>query len=222
MRITHDQLQQIPVKRKLISQGDLGIDETVEQMKQVILASLGDQTVRVTAEQLIGGVGANNRRDEATAIYLYVRDKVRYTKDPKDLEYIQTPHHLITRIQQQGQAFGDCDDKTVLGLALLKNIGFDVAIRVASYSPVKTFTHVYGLVKIDQTWVPFDATPQWRQLGWEHPGVTRLKDYYVSAYGYDMDEVMGLTDEFSMGSVLNVAMGITLGGLLTAWLARRR
>ena len=50
MRITHDQLQQIPVKRKLISQGDLGIDETVEQMKQVILASLGDQTVLTAAQ----------------------------------------------------------------------------------------------------------------------------------------------------------------------------
>jgi len=206
-----------PMRTINIDHGIMGTDQTVQQMKKVILASLGVQAVRLMAEELVAQVPARDKEGEVGAVYAFVRDQVRYTRDPKGLEYVQTPSHLLKMIEERGQAYGDCDDKTVLGLALLKNLGYEVAIRVAGYRTQGVYTHVYGLVKLGHQWVPFDATPSQKELGWEHPPVT-TKDYPIGAYGYDLsDIVMG---DIDLGSIATLVVGITLAGMVTSYLKR--
>lgn len=216
--------QHIPVKIQSISHGEIGIHETVTQMEKIILASLGDQQVRMAAEDVVGGVEPNDREGEASAVYQFVRDRVRYTKDPKGMEYVQTPGHMLTMIQKRGQAYGDCDDKTVLGLSMLKNLGYDVAIRVAQYRPQGTYTHVYGLVKIKNVWMVFDATPIDKELGWEAQAV-KVQDRQVKPYGWDMGELMGLggmDQGIDVYRILNSSLGMLVGGLLTAYIIGKK
>lgn len=208
----------VPVHRVEIAEGVLGTNQTVDKMKKVILASLGDQLVRMTAERLITNVDPNDKEMEASVIYQFVRDRVHYVRDPRGLEYIQTPNYLLKAIEKNGKAFGDCDDKTVLGLALLKNIGYDVAIRVAGYREPKVYTHVYGLIKLYNQWIPFDATPTDKQLGWEHPYKT-IKDYPIDPYGYEMGEIVA--GEINIGQLVQLALGIALGTLLSTTLIKR-
>lgn len=213
-----DLAAQTPMRHITIADGQLGTDQTVDQMKKLILSSLNTSLVRVAAEEIIGETEPMDKWGEVEAIYAFTRDKVRYTRDPKGLEYVQTPQHLLTMIEKRGQAFGDCDDKTTLGLSLLKSLGYDVAIRVAAYREGGPFTHVYGLVKIIHQWVPFDATPTDRELGWENP-FTRQKDYQITPYGWDLGEIrMG---DIDVSQIIQLAVAITLGGYLTARLMKR-
>lgn len=213
-------IAQIPVHIQNIARGDLGIDQTVNKMRQMILASLGKQEVRIAAEEIIGHVAPNDRKGEARAVYEFVRDKVRYTKDPNGMEYVQTPNHILGVIRDRGQAYGDCDDKVVLGLSLLKNLGYPVAIRVASYQNHRHFTHVYGMVKVYDEWMPFDATPSNQELGWELEPRTRVKDYQLGEYGWDMGE-LGEEDGINVYGILNTGLGILLGSLLAGYVLKK-
>lgn len=211
--------EQMPIKKITIADGVMGTDQTVDKMKKIILASLGDPMVRLTAEQLIANTDPHDKEGEINRIYNYVRDFVHYVRDPRGLEYIQTPNYLLKVIERDGKAFGDCDDKTTLGLALLKNIGYDVAIRVAGYREPNVYSHVYGLVKLFGIWVPFDATPSDKYFGWEHPYKT-AKDYTIEPYGYEMGEIV--TGEINVGQIIQLAIAITLGTLLSTTLIKKR
>jgi predicted transglutaminase-like cysteine proteinase len=207
-----------PVKILSISSGERGIDQTVDQMERVMLASLGNQEIRMRAEQIVSMVAPNDRMGEAEAVYQFVRDYVRYTKDPAGMEYVQTPQHILKMIDERGQAYGDCDDKTVLGLSLLKNLGFEVAIRVASYRASGQFTHVYGLVKIKGEWVVFDATPTHQSLGWEAEA-TRVKDREVKPYGWEMGGLHGfVAGDINLGQIATLMIAIAGGAWLSSHL----
>ena len=196
-----------PVRYSEIGKGDPAIFMTVSEMAKLINRSLGNQFVRQKAERLIREVTPNDMNQEAERIYEFVRDGVRFTKDPRGLEYVQSPSHILNVLKKEGKAYGDCDDKTVLGLALLKNVGHQVAIRTTSYKPDGRFTHVYGLVKLNDQWVPFDATRPDRWLGWEANGVTRAKEYRLDGPG-------GLGD-INWDTVIEEAIGSTVGAVVT-------
>jgi hypothetical protein len=196
-----------PVRYTEIGKGDSGIFMTVNEMGKLINRSLGNQHVRQKAERLIREVTPNDMNQEAENIYNFVRDGVRFTKDPRGLEYVQSPGHILDILKKEGKAYGDCDDKTVLGLALLKNVGHQVAVKTTSYSPNGKFTHVYGLVKLNGRWVPFDTTRPDKWLGWEAPGVTRAKEYKLDGHGN--------LGEINWDSVMEEAIGSTVGAVVT-------
>ena len=176
-------IPKVPVKYIPISSGDEGIYQTVGIMKSLIDGSIGNQLIRRTAESIVNSENIEPADDygEVEAIYKFVKDRVRFTRDPQGLEYVQTPQHLLEKIHENGIANGDCDDKTVLGLSLLRNIGHKVGIKITSYRPDGKYTHVYGIVKVDGRWVPFDTTRPDRYLGWEAPGITREKTWLLGA-----------------------------------------
>jgi transglutaminase-like putative cysteine protease len=129
-------------------------------------------------------VEVNNKKAEAEAIFNFVRDNVRYTKDPYGFEYITTPPVLLEdiRLYIEGKGdrpVGDCDDMAILSLSLLKSIGFQVAIKVVSFTQNKKFGHVYGLVRIGYDWVPIDCVRPDQSLGWESKGHTRVMETII-------------------------------------------
>lgn len=203
-----------PVRTINIGYGDAAIARTVEQMKQIIQRSLGQARVRQKAEELTAGVPDNDVVGEARAVYEFVRSQMRYTKDPRGLEYIQTPDHLLQVYEQKHRMSGDCDEKTVLGLSLLKNLGHPVAIKAVSFNGNGQFTHVYGLVRLNGQWVPFDATRPDQELGWEAPGITRVYEAEVD----EQDLVSGL-GQVELSTALTMAMGIVIGNVVLQWIS---
>lgn len=174
----------IPTVQKTIGKGDTGIKNTVAEMKHQIDIGSKHPFVRRWAQEILGGVLVNDKRAEANAVFAFVRDNVRYTRDPKGYEYLQTPLALLedVGIYKKGEGerpIGDCDDMVTLGLSLLKSIGFETAMKVTSYRPDKKFSHVYGLVNIEGDWTPFDTVRPTGYLGMEAPSPTRIMEVKI-------------------------------------------
>lgn len=178
------QMSEIPYSEEFIGYGDQAIYNTVDKMKQIISSSSKNPYVREWAKKILSNVQVEDKRGEVEAVHNFVRDNVRYTKDPKGFEYIQTPPVLLEDIRMYEQRkgdrpAGDCDDMAVLSLSLLKSIGFPVAIKVVSFASHKRFGHVYGLVQIHGEWVPIDTVRPDKYLGWEAEGRTRVMEVEV-------------------------------------------
>lgn len=162
-----------------IGNGDRAIQRTVQKMAEIINASSRNPLVREWARTILSNVVVNRKYDEAEAIHNFVRDNVRYTRDPYGWEYIQTPPILLQGIRdfQQGKAarpIGDCDDMTVLSLSLMKSVGFPVVIKTVGYNG--KFSHVYGMVYVNGEWIVTDTVRPDKWFGWESANITRVME----------------------------------------------
>jgi hypothetical protein len=181
---SYNQVMGIPRKEEYIGMGEDAIRNTVSKMKDIIIQSSRNPYIRSWAKDIVANVEVNNKEGEARAIHNFVRDHVRYTRDPYGFEYIQTPPVLLEDIRlfldgNGERPIGDCDDMTVLSLSLLKSIGFPVAIKVVSFHNHGKFSHVYGLVQIYEQWVPIDCVRPDKTLGWESDMLTRVMETIV-------------------------------------------
>lgn len=181
---SYGQVMGIPRTEEYIGTGDTAIYRTVNKMKDIIISSSKNSYVREWVKKIVSRVKVNEKKAEASAIFDFVRDNVRYTKDPLGFEYVQTPPVLLEdiRLYQEGRGdrpVGDCDDMCVLSLSLLKAIGFNVAIKVVSFTPSKKFGHVYGLVQVGYEWVPIDCVRPDQDMGWESQGHTRVMETII-------------------------------------------
>lgn len=66
-------------------------------------------------------ISSGTNRDTATSIYEYVRNNIRFVKDPEK-EYIATPCETILT------GGGDCEDHAILLASLLESVGMDSVI----------------------------------------------------------------------------------------------
>jgi transglutaminase-like putative cysteine protease len=149
----------VGVDLRAIAEGDAGIYETVRIMQALIAEGMAHPVVRMHAEHAVAGRSHANPRDEVEAIARYILDRVDYRPDPVTTEWLQTPWYVLHCCVEQGvRPQLDCDDLTVLSLAMAGAIGIPTAIRVASTLPTQEFDHVLGLVWIEERWVPLDLT----------------------------------------------------------------
>ena len=181
---SYAQMMGVPKSESYIGTGDQAIYNTVSKMKEIINTSSRNAYVREWAKKILSRIKVNDKRAEAGAVYEFVRDYVRYTKDPLGYEYITTPPTLLEdiRLYQEGQGdrpVGDCDDMTTLSLSLYKAIGFPVAIKVVSFTPNKKFGHVYGMVRVGTEWIAIDCVRPDQDMGWESKGHTRVMETIV-------------------------------------------
>lgn len=76
-------------------------------------------------------------------VYHFVRDHIRYVRDPDNEEIIKTPGCTIA----EGKA--DCKSMTVLTGSLLRDLGFQFVYRVAFYDPRQPQQgHIYSVVQL--------------------------------------------------------------------------
>ena len=168
-----------PVRKEFLGIGEVAIDNTARIMRDIIIKSTQNQYVRKWAEKMLDRVPDHNEYQEVSAVYQYLANNIRYTKDPHGFEYIKTPPVSLQQMDIGELPNLDCDDMTVLSLSLLKSIGYPVALRLASFNRDKKFRHVYGLVFVKQYgWVPFDLVKK-KGLGWEAPHITNIKDIKI-------------------------------------------
>lgn len=103
---------------------DGGLDAvraTLGKMRAIIRKYRTDVTTGRCARQLIVACGIKDLRDERkkaiTCLQNWVRDSIIYVYDPNGAEWLQTPPETLSL------GTGDCDDKTILLLALLESVG---------------------------------------------------------------------------------------------------
>jgi len=168
-----------PIRIESLGFGAIVTSNTMEKMRQIILASIRNYQVRLWAEKLID-FGPDDF-SKAENIYNFIVNNCRYVQDPVGLELLKTPPVSLQTIEVGGHPALDCDDATILIGSLIMSIGIPFALRAVSFNDDE-FSHIYGLVYIkDRGWVATDfvAGKKGGEIGDEPQGITRIKDMEV-------------------------------------------
>ena len=168
-----------PVRIESLGFGAVVTSNTMEKMRQIILASIRNYQVRLWAEKLIDF--APDDFSKVENIYNFIINNCRYVQDPVGLELLKTPPVSLQAIEVGGQPALDCDDATILIGSLVMSIGIPFALRAVSFNDDE-FSHVYGLAYIkDQGWIATDFVvgKKGGYLGDEPTGITKIKDMEV-------------------------------------------
>lgn len=150
-----------------IPSGPSGTVATLRIMRDAARASVRspDQIVRRKAEELTAGLPPRAWTAEIRALHEYVRDSIRYLRDPVTVERVQTPEETIKNMQ------GDCDDKATLLAALLDSIGHPAQF-VAIGLNGGGFSHVLVETRVGSRMMPLETIIQ-KEAGWWPDGVTK-------------------------------------------------
>jgi transglutaminase-like putative cysteine protease len=172
----------VPLGESAVINSSNMTEATVQAMLDIVRQQRKDALVRTTAENLIMGVPQKDWYGEIKKIFNFVRNKIRYTRDIHNVEFIKTPLKQLTDMQSRGVSFGDCDCHSVLLSALLESIGHKtrfVIIRTVS-NPADTYNHVFVQVfePEKKQWITTDATAKTKDMGYEAPSLKR-KVYHV-------------------------------------------
>jgi transglutaminase-like putative cysteine protease len=81
----------------------------------------------------------------------YVRDNIRYVRDPAPAEQLSPPAWVM----QIGA--GDCDDKAILLASLLASIGHSARFIAVAFAP-EAYSHVWVQVHIGGRWIDLEPT----------------------------------------------------------------
>lgn len=135
-------------------------------MRDMARAAIRDpaQKIRTLAMQLVANLPPRSYQREVYRLHQFVRDDIRYVRDPVGVELVSTPARTLdTRA-------GDCDDKSVLLAALLESLGHPTRFKAIALKG-GPFSHVYVETKIGEAWVPLETIIN-RPMGWYPNGVT--------------------------------------------------
>jgi hypothetical protein len=161
-----------------IPAGEGGTLATLERMRDLVLGEEGahNAEVRFLAQRIVDGVGNKDYEGEARAIFQFMREHVRYTLDPRGLEWVQTPWFTLL---VQGQ--GDCDDHSTAACALAAALGHGCAFRTVKGDPDRPdeWSHVYPVIGVRKNgkdlWLPVDSTEKHAEFGQDPPGAERVE-----------------------------------------------
>lgn len=194
-----------------LSAGVAGTEETLEIMAAAVRGELKpdhsgfqSEEIRACAISLISGTQGHDTLGEVHALFYFVRDHIKYVRDPIDLERVQDAARTLQL------KTGDCDDKCVLLATLLSSIGYLPRFVVQSQDG-RDFDHVYVEVLDDQAgeWIPLDPTadclnntpcgfPGWRQpapIEWTYQifptGENSIMNMAVRAYLSGLGQAYG-------------------------------
>jgi hypothetical protein len=146
-----------------IPKGYAGTKKTVAHIKALIRQGTKDFYVRQKAIDILlaKGVKPKDYLGEIKALFEWVQQSVRYTKDPFRVEVLHSARRLLEL------RAGDCDDMSILLGAMLEAIGHPVRLVLVGRNPLKPllFSHVYLEVYYQGRWIPLDPTMPY-PMGW--------------------------------------------------------
>jgi hypothetical protein len=110
----------------------------------------------------------------AEAIFRFVRDRVKYTPDKDQFQYdefAQNADEVAMTIEQDGVAYGDCEDSAVLLAVMYQGAGYRCDIAVApghAAALVYLPEHQKAAFELEEEpgWVWAEATGKNNPLGW--------------------------------------------------------
>lgn len=177
---------------------DNGIDAvraTLRKMAAIIRKYSTDATTANWARSLCVAAGVRDQRQQRrqciTVLQNWVRDHIAYFYDPRHAEWLQTPPQTLSI------GTGDCDDKTILLLAMLESINYETQLlalggRGRGWDPSPgnaqdplqppPFSHVMGAVRCSTArngWLPLETIVTGAQPGYMPTGVHVLMPFHV-------------------------------------------
>lgn len=145
-----------------LANGVRGVNATLAAMRRLVKQGKTQMPMLTASRHLVFMTPAKDEFAEADAVFQYVRDTIRYTRDVYGVETLSTPDKTLqTRV-------GDCDDKTTLLATMLECVGFPTRFVVTGYEQPGCFQHVYLQVWIQGQWIDADSTEPY-ELGYAPP-----------------------------------------------------
>ncbi|MCW5830679.1 MAG: transglutaminase domain-containing protein [Deltaproteobacteria bacterium] len=154
MNIPEIPVRQIPYN---MSRGMKGTKITLAHMALVMWKTSHSTRLARFARDVISRakIREYDQLGEITALFSWVRRNVRYTRDPQNHEWLQTP--LVTVLF----GHGDCDCQAMLLGTLLMSIGYPVRIVIVGNAPDQFF-HVFLAARYrkdgQDQWIDLDPT----------------------------------------------------------------
>ena len=152
---TNSQLCQIP-------DGVAGTRATLLIMRDVARQGKRNAAIRLLAGQLVNPFNSGNSKNwinEIKTLHAFVRDRIRYVKDIKGIETIQTPDKTLEL------GYGDCDDKSTLLATLLETLGHSARLVAVGFKP-NNYSHVYVETLCGDKWIGLETTENVK-FGWQ-------------------------------------------------------
>jgi hypothetical protein len=201
------QLEPARIHLGRIPQGYPGIVKTVEQIKELIRQGAKDFFVRQRAIDILieRNVPPKDYAGEIRTLFEWVKDNIRYTKDPFQVEVLHSARRMLEL------RAGDCDDMSILLGSMLKAIGHPVRLAIAGFNPVnpRQFSHIYLEVNHQGRWVALDPTMPY-PAGWAPPAPNR-QIFHIEKESDKMavteSELQGYFGEIDLGELADNPAG---------------
>lgn len=187
-----------------IPQGWRGTQKTIKHVQALIRAGAKDFYVRQRAIDILleKQVKPKDYLAEINALFEWVQQHIRYTKDTFQVEVLHSARRMLEL------RAGDCDDMTILLGAMLEAIGHPVRLVLSGPDPLKPdlFTHIYLDVFHKGRWIPLDATMPY-PMGWA-PSTLVKKIIAIERRSNMMAEDMELQGMGGIGAVPDWLKGL--------------
>lgn len=144
-----------------IAEGPAGIRQTLRLMATLAAQAKVQPRIRQKALALTAHIPPKAFQAELTALFQFVRDRIRYVRDVFNIETVATPAKTLEL------GAGDCDDKVTLLAALLEAIGFETRYVALAWQP-GLYSHVILEAWCEGDWIALDPTMAVR-VGWRPP-----------------------------------------------------
>lgn len=136
---------------QFIPEGRAGIRKTLSIMGDLVEKYKVNPLIRELSLKIMQMVPGKQWTKEAAALQNWVRRHIRYVKDVRGVETVQSP---VKTLQLKA---GDCDDQATLLATFLEAAGH--ATRFVAVARKRgVFSHVYVEVKIGHQWLPVETT----------------------------------------------------------------
>lgn len=142
-----------------IPDGRPGLDAKLRKIRALVEEAKRDPWFREQAAAIVRHVAERDQVGEVEAVWSFVRDRVRYLRDPwspDGLEVFTTPHRLLQDIER-GTAAEDCDGHVILASALIETIGYPTRYRIGG-TPPDNYRHIWLEAKTNRGWLPLELT----------------------------------------------------------------
>lgn len=160
----------VPVQYMNVPSGFRGTDETVRLMSQLSHGRWGARSPKIRALAInilrAKNVAQKNYQAEMIALYEWVRDNVRYTKDVVGQETLSPPEEVAFNTMAE-----DCDGQSMLLAALLGSVGIATRYKTIGVTPT-SYSHVYLQARPGApgtAWISLDPIMKNKTAGWEAP-----------------------------------------------------
>ena len=133
------------------------LDDRIEIIRKMIKAGKANPKIRELVSKILHDKSVEEKDwdAEVEAVFEWVRENVRYTRDTEGLDTYTEPLKTVEL------AIGDCDDLSILLGSMLGAIGYPFKLKVVSMTG-SGWDHVYPLVGMPPfaptKWIPLDAS----------------------------------------------------------------
>lgn len=147
---------QYPPRARLLElgQGPMTVDHFIRELSRFKRQAQELTHVRRLALELVQDAAPNDDVEEVRRVWEFVRDGVRYVRDVRNVDTLQSPRTTLDLLQ------GDCDDKSLLLASLLESLGYATRFAVSATSPRGSYNHVYVEAFVPRVgrWVPLESS----------------------------------------------------------------